>query len=136
MTGLFAQVGKNSTSWTINTISNWNVSSLVKAEGMFAGAGLKSTSFTLNLSGWNTSSLKDMSYMFAEIGKNANNFSLVGLEGWNTSNATNMIFCFYMTGNKATYSINLSNWNVSNVSEYDPFNEGVATKIIAPSFNK
>ena len=41
---------------------------------------------------------------------------------------------FYNAGLNATYSLNLSSWNVSNVTTYTDFNTGVTSKVTAPTW--
>ena len=74
-----------------------------------------------------------MSSMFYGAGVGAESFEIIGLENWNTSQVTDMSFMFVETGVSAEYDeIDLTGWDVDNVSNYDGFNENVETKILAP----
>jgi len=53
---------------------------------------------------------------------------------WNTGNVTDMHWIFNSAGINATYILDLSKWDVSKVSNYDLFNIGVSTKVIAPTW--
>lgn len=39
---------------------------------------------------------------------------------------------FYKAGYNASYSLDLSGWDVSKVTAYDQFNNGVSTKVVSP----
>ena len=41
---------------------------------------------------------------------------------------------FRYAGNHATYSLDLSSWNVNNVTSYTEFNTGVTSKVTAPTW--
>ena len=134
MIGVFAQFGRYLTNWSIQNISNWDVTSVVTTEGMFAGAGLNAGNFSLNLSGWDVSNIQDMSFMLAEAGKGSASLNVSGLENWKPISATNMSFMFYSMGKNAPYTINISNWNVDNVTNHDSINDYVTSKVILPTF--
>ena len=65
------------------------------------------------------------------------NLTVMGLENRDTSNVTNMANMFYNFGKNATYTLDLSGWNVSNISSsyHYSFNDGIQTKVIAPTWN-
>jgi hypothetical protein len=66
---------------------------------------------------------------FAEV------FELTGLESWDTSNIKNMSGMFSGTAPDVDYLLDLSGWNVQNVTDYNRFNDMVETKVLAPTWS-
>ena len=61
------------------------------------------------------------------------NTSTLNLEKLNTREVTNMSYTFYNTGyNVSSFSMDVSNWDVSKVTSYSFFNVGVTTKVVSP----
>lgn len=106
MSGMFSEAGRYSSSWSIGDISSWNVSNVTTMETMFNGAATYASSF--------------------EIGD---------ISCWETKNVTDMTKMFFMTGYyNASYYLDLSTWDVSNVTSYENFNKYVTTKVTAPTW--
>ena len=102
---------------------------------MFESAGRSATTFDIgNLDNWNTSKVTNMASMFESAGRIATTFNIGNLDNWDTSKVTNMNSMFYKTGLNATYSLNLSGWNVNNVTDYTNFNYGITEKVTAPTW--
>ena len=149
MSYMFRGVGYNANTFNIGNLDNWDVSNVTNMNGMFFDSGRNATRFNIgDISGWDVSNVTDMANMFNSAGKNATTFDIGDLSkktvtrsdgstyiAWDTSSVTNMSGMFYQTGLNADYSLDLSNWNVSNVTEYGNFNFGVASKIIPPVWN-
>ena len=89
-------------------LSGFDTGKVTHMSYMFADcSGLTS----LDVSGFNTGSVTDMSVMFADC---SGLTSLTGLSGFNTGSVTNMSSMF--SGCSGLGSLDLSNWNTSNVS--------------------
>ena len=164
MANMFNCAGYNATSWSIGDISNWNVSNVSFFNSMFNGAAHSTPTFSLNLSNWNTQmamdmnhmfsgagysatswsigdisnwfigSIMDFSYMFWNAGYSASTFNLGNLSRWDTMMATNMTSMFNHAGYSAAYTLNLSSWNVSQVTSHADFNWGVESKVTQPTW--
>ena len=115
-------------------LSSWNTSSVTNMYRMFYKFALDASSVKIDLSGWDVSKVTTMSGMFYQVAVYAPTFDLVGVSGWNTSSVTDMYRMFYQTAKNANYTLNLSGWNVNNVSNYSGFNTSVESKVIAPTF--
>ena len=72
--------------------------------------------------------------MFAWAGEAASTFYIGDIGKWNTSSATIMDCMFFRAGLNATYTLNLSSWNVNNVVSHQFFNNWVVEKITAPTW--
>lgn len=147
MMNMFRSAGKSAQTFNIGKLTNWNTSKVTDMQGMFANAGYSASSFILDLSKWDVSSVTTMGYyekidstyysyrgMFAFAGYEASTFSLGNLSNWNTSKVTNMACMFDGAGYSASYYLNLSSWNVRNVTDYTYFNYRVSSKVTAPAF--
>ena len=151
MGGMFSGVGLGTTSsaskvFNIGDISNWNTSKVTNMSGMFNQAGPSATTFnignlrtkTVTVNGktytsWDTSKVMNMRSMFRAAGAGATiKFSIGDISNWNTSNVESMDSMFYQMGLNASYSLNLSGWDVSKVQVHDNFNYGVTSKVISP----
>lgn len=133
MGSMFAYAGKCEDDWKIGDLSNWNTKSLKYTSYMFIEAGHKAIKWDIgDLSSWDTSNIVQMQYMFARAGYLSNNFNLTGLENWNTKNVSNMNATFINTGFNANYLIDLREWDISSVTNYDDFNINVETKVLSP----
>ena len=117
-------------------VSNWDTSKVTNMHRMFTGC-YKLTD--LNVSGWNTSNVTDMNQLFGlcdivEIDVSNWDVSKVtdmtaifgmcdklktikGIENWNPCSATTMDSLFY--GCTSLTKLDLSNWDVSNVTNMD-----------------
>lgn len=77
-----------------------------------------------------------MSNMFFFAGYwKATTFS-IDLSNWDTSSVINMEEMFDNAGLKASYSLELSDWNVNKVTSRYKFNYGVTDKITPPTWVK
>ena len=134
MTGMFSGTGTVAQTWSIGDVTRWDVSNVKSMQGMFASAAYRVDEWKLNLTGWNLQSLTDTSYMFAHAARLSSKVTFVGLNTWDTSNITDMTQMFYYAGYNASYILNISNWNVSNVTKYGNFKYKAEKKIMSPVF--
>ena len=133
MSYMFHDAGRSATTWDIGNLSNWDTSNVTNMKYMFDSAGYSATTFNIgDLSNWNTSNVTDMSAMFDGAGYNSTTFNIGNIGNWDTSNVTNMSYMFTGAGYKATYSLDLSSWNVNKVTSYTGFNTAVTSKVTAP----
>ena len=90
--------------------------------------------FPGNLAGWDVSKGTDMSYMFYACGYYQTSYYLGDLSVWDTGACTDMnsmfAHCFYT----ASYSLDLSGWDVDLVTDHTDFNKSVTSKITAPTW--
>ena len=101
---------------------------------MFGDFGFNTPTIQLDLSKWNVSKVTTMKYMFYQMGQWSTTFSLGDLSGWNTSNVTNMYKTFNTTGCRATWSLNLSKWDVRKVTSNTGFRTYNESRIIEPNW--
>ena len=135
MSSMFNGVGCGSTTLNLVGLSKWDTSNVTNMSGMFSFTGQRATTFNLgDLSKWDTSNVTDMGSMFYCAGQIATTFNLSDLSKWDTSNVTDMDTMFYYAGRKASFSLDLSNWNVNKVSSHDNFDGGVSNKVKAPQW--
>lgn len=88
-------------------LSSWNVANVTDMTHAFS-----ESSFTGDISGWNTASVLNMRRMFSRTAFNGD------ISGWDTSQVFDMSEMFYMAQN---FSQDLSDWDVSNVNNYENF---------------
>jgi len=133
MAEMFHYAGRNATTWNIGDLSNWDVSNVTNMAGMFQNSGRNSSIFDIgNLDNWNVSNVTNMRGMFGNAGRNSSIFDIGNLSNWNTSNVTDMYAMLSEAGVNAEYSLDLSGWNVNNVTSYTYFNSYVESKITPP----
>ena len=133
MSFAFIEAGSQTDAVTFIGLENWDTSSVTSMTAMFAYAGCYSETFSIDISGWDTSSVTSMQRMFYSTGCDATTWSIGNISGWNTSSLENVKEMFCDAGVNADYSLDLSGWNVTSVTEYDSFNANVSTKVIAPA---
>lgn len=68
---IFAFAGYSVATWSVGSLSNWDVSKITSLKGMFKNYGSGANTIVLDLSGWNISSVTDMTDMFFSAGMNA-----------------------------------------------------------------
>ena len=141
---MFVNAGFSAATFDVGNFSGWNTSNVTNMSGMFYGMASNVSSLKLNLANWNTSKVTDMSDMFRSLGENATTWSVGNLAkktvsangtsytAWNTSSVTNMSNMFNCAGKKASYSLNVSSWNVGKVTNYTGFDAAVESKVIDP----
>ena len=154
MSGMFLDAGRNTERWDIGDLSEWDVKNVTTMESMFEGAAVYSETFIIgNIANWNVGKVENMSKMFNEAGKRSGynsramvsksssgyqtldnaSYSSFGfstmalttswyigdLSNWNVSNVTDMSSMFYSAGSYAEiWNIgNLNNWNVGKVTD-------------------
>lgn len=133
MTSVFHNMGEYSESVYIGNLSQWDVSNVWDFSNTFRYFAANATDFYIgDLSGWNVSNAGMMNYTFDCAGENSETFYLGELSKWNTENVSEMNYMFRDTGKNASWRLDLSSWNVSNVCLYSGFNSGVETKVISP----
>lgn len=101
---------------------------------MFGYAGRDAKCFKIDLSTWDISNVNSLKEMFHGTGTDASEFSLGDLSGWNTGNVTDVEAMFMDAGKNADWSLDLSGWDVSKVTNRISFASGVTEKIIFPTF--
>jgi surface protein len=106
----------NINNWTLNTISNINMSSMFR----------NCSQFNQPLNNWNTLRVTSMQGMF----RNCSQFNQP-LNNWNTSNVTRMDGMFEVA---SQFNQDISSWNVSNVTTMGSTNFGMFRN--ASSFNQ
>ncbi len=119
---------------TVTGMSDWDVSNVTSMEWMFGGFGFNTPTIQLDLSKWNVSKVTTMKYMFYQMGQYSTTFDLGDLSGWNVSNVTNMYKTFNTTGCNATWSMNLSKWNVKKVTSHTGFCTYNESRITQPKW--
>lgn len=71
---------------------------------------------SMDLTKLDTSRVTDMSYMFGWAGMGSSDFSIKGVENFDVSKVTSLEYTFaYVAKEAPNFSIDISNWNVSNV---------------------
>lgn len=118
--------------------SNWDIHSAENLEGMFYSCGYAALDFSLDISGWQDGNATNMRDMFRQVGEGYQNgysaegsFELIGVEALDTSKVTNMNNMFYGIAQynmAAEVVLDLSNWDVSNVSDMGWMFGNVGTK--------
>lgn len=71
---IFAFAGYSVATWSVGSLSNWDVSKVASLKGMFKNYGSGEDTIVLDLSDWNISSVTYMSSMFNNAGFYANNW--------------------------------------------------------------
>ena len=123
MSSMFNSAGYTTKTWSIGNIGSWDVSNVTDMGWMFCWTAYNATTFNPgNLSGWNTGNVTNMYAMFWWSGYNAQTWYVGPIGSWNTSKVTNMQAMFWGAGYSATYTLDLSSWDVSNVTSYSSFN--------------
>ena len=130
---MFQYAATNTQTLSIGDLGRWNTYNVSDMASVFSNFGKNVTNFYIgNLGKWNTSNVTKMDQMFYNTGNKSSSFSLGELHSWVTYGVTDMANMFNGAGYNADYYIDLSTWNVTNVTSYSGFNYGVTTKIIAP----
>ena len=133
MFSMFEEAGYNAGTFRLIGLDGWNTSSVSNFAEMFNKTSYEATSWSIgDLSEWDTGSATNMSYMFSSAGRKATTWSIGDISKWNTSLVTNMNYMFSGAGASATYTLDLSGWNVSKVTKKLSFNEYVTDKVISP----
>jgi len=90
----------------------------------------------VNVSKMDVSNATSLSSMFKNVGSDSSvtTFTILGLDKWDTSSVRNMHYMFYNMGKNANYTLDLSDWDVSNVRSWSRsnFDYGVTDKITDP----
>lgn len=132
---MFNYAARHATEWNIGNLKDWNVSSLKTATNMFYGTAQNCNNWSLgDLSNWDLSSMENIDYMFSGAGYYAKSFNLIGVDKWDTSNILSMNRTFYWTAPQQSWTLDLSEWDVKNVTTHEEFNAGVETKVITPTW--
>lgn len=133
MRKMFSMAGYKTKTFNLD-LSDWNTSKVEEMTCMFSFSGYKAKTYTIKgLNNWDVSNTNDISFMFCCAGYSANTFDL-DLSNWNTSKVENVGWIFHKAGYNAAYKLDLSSWNVRNVTMYADFNKGVENKVIAPTW--
>ncbi len=136
MSGMFEYSGGYAQTWVIDDLSNWNVGHVENMSNMFKHAGYSAAALKIGgLDMWDVSHVTNMSSMFNSTGyRNATSFDIGDLSQWDVSAVERMDNMFYNAGRNAAWSLDLSQWYVAKVISYAGFNQGVTTKVTAPSW--
>ena len=112
-------------------LSGWNVSKVTTMQLMFRGFAPYASKVSLgDLGEWTVSSLTNASQMFESVGSYNDEPAYIGdLTKWKTASLKNVSYMFLSSN---TNSLDLSNWNVSNVTVWSGFSSN--SNIISPSF--
>ena len=133
MNNMFLHTGNTATEFYVGNLGNWDVSKVTNMLMMFQGCGYQSKKVNLgDLSKWNTENVEDMSQMFAYLGSVATELNMGNISNWNTKNVTTMKLMFINVGLYANWSMNLSNWDVSKVTDYTDFSNN--SNLIQPTW--
>ena len=136
MYAMFSDAGYSATTFDIGNLGNWDVSKVTNMIMTFNHAGWSATTWNIgDLSSWDVSNVTSMEYMFNQAGRSATKWSVGDISGWDTSNVTDMGSMFSAAGLDATYTLDLSSWNVCNVIDHEQFNGDVDTKITPPNWD-
>ena len=131
--GMFGSLGHNAKEFKLKGIEHWDVSNVTDMAGMFSSAGYSASSFDIgDLSNWDVSNVTDLNGAFLQTALNAETVKIGDLSKWNTENCTSMIWTFSCFAQDATYSLDLSDWNVAKVTNHLDFNLNVKNQIISP----
>ena len=104
---------------------------------MFYRAGYNSSGKKFIITGmnyWNTSKVVYMKGMFRYSGPLAASYQIGDITGWDVSSVTTMEEMFYHAGFKASWTMNLSGWNVKKGVSNTNFNKDVESKVISPKW--
>lgn len=130
---VFTNMGEFAETVVIGDLSQWDVSNVYSFDGMFQYMANSATDFYIgDLSSWNVSNAGMMNGMFYGAGQYSKTFYIGDLSRWSTDCVSEMEYMFCNTGQAATWSLDLSDWNVDNVCLRSSFNTGVETKVIPP----
>ena len=132
MSYMFYKIGAAATQLTMVGFDNLNTSNVTKMNYMFAYAAQYASTFVVDISEWDVSKVTDMRRMFNYTGYHTSTFSLGDLSKWNTASATDMYEMFINAGYNAEWYIDLSGWDVSNVTTHAYFDSGINSKIGDP----
>lgn len=134
MTYMCAWTGADVKSFSIQGINDWNVSNVTKMDYAFRAMAYDAASVVMDLSKWDVSKVTSMDSMFMTTGYYATTFRLGDLSKWNVASATDVEAMFMQAGYTASWSLNLSGWNVSKVLYHDAFSLAVESKITEPKW--
>jgi len=104
---------------------------------MFSDTGRAVTgSFRMEgIAGWDVSNVEQMGTVFRGVGRSTTQFYLEDISGWDTSGAKDMWLMFASTGIMANWSMDLSKWDVSNVTRYEDFDYNIQGKLVLPKWS-
>ena len=107
---------------------------LKNMNAMFSSAGeTVSTKVTITgLAQLDTSKVENMFCTFRGAGMNAKEFAIDDISGWDTSKVTNMSLMFYQTGQYADWNLDLSSWDVGNVTGHNDFEKYAENQVVSP----
>lgn len=92
---IFAFAGYSVATWSVGSLSNWDVSKVASLKGMFKNYGSGEDTIVLDLSDWNISSVTYMSSMFFSAGMNATTcFVKIPKNTGSLSNTTDKFYSF------------------------------------------
>ena len=119
MANMFKYTGYKSQIFTIDLGNEFNTSNVISMYSMFGNMGYSATNFSLNLKNqFNTSKVTSISYMFTNVGYNSTNFALDLGNQFNTSKVNSMAYTFANTGYKSSWTLNLFNFDFTNVTSF------------------
>lgn len=118
LNGMFRQAGRDATYWSIGDISNWNTSNVTLSNTVFYNVAGNATQWSIGDLSTKTVTLQDGTTYTA----------------WDVSQVTNMTQMFASAAKSATGTLDLSSWNVANVTSYSNFATDCGLTVIEPAF--
>jgi len=118
-------------------LSKFDMSGVKDMTSMFSDTGRAVTgSFRMEgIAGWDVSNVEQMGTVFRGVGRSTTQFYLEDISGWDTSGAKDMWLMFASTGIMANWSMDLSKWDVSNVTRYEDFDYNIQGKLVLPKWS-
>jgi hypothetical protein len=115
-------------------VAKLDMSQVTDMNSMFSDLGnnVNDTVQIRGLSNWDTSNVQQMEATFRCTGKSAKEFRLDNISEWNTTSANNMWQMFADTAMLAAWEVDLSGWDVENVTRYEEFNRNSEEKVLMP----
>ena len=135
MEGLFYSSGYASDTWSVGDLSQWDVGNVKSMAMMFNRSGRKEKNWSVGrLDNWDVSKVEKMQNMFDSTGNAATTYTIGDLSSWKTGAVTNMSYMFYNAGKSASWQLDCSGWDVTNVISHTNFNRGVTGKVTEPKW--
>lgn len=117
-------------------VSNLDMTRCITMDEMFYAMGEARESVTITgMKEWDTSNVQSMQKAFMRTASRCPDFRFDGIENWDTSSVTTVAEMFRNMGLSSTWTLDLSGWNVKNVTDYKDYDYGVTKKIIPPQWN-
>lgn len=134
MSHLFSETATAATTVYVGDLSNWNMSKCTNMDYMFFWFGYSATTYNIgDIGKWDVSNVTTMNRVFRSGAHKAKTIVMPNFANWDTSKVTNMDKMFTAFGIGATWKLDLTPWNVWNVTTHIDFSAGTGTgKITEP----